>query len=95
MKVAVVGKPLWHQFPGAGGVTGLYLLSESHLACHTYPEFGAATFNLYCCSERAAWEWEGELRAALGATSVQVSRVVRGGAEFGECAAVLERGAAP
>jgi S-adenosylmethionine decarboxylase len=94
MKVAVVGEPQWHQFPGPGGVTGLYLLSESHLACHTYPELGAATFNLYCCRERAAWGWERELRAALCATSVQVTRVVRG-AEHGEGEAVLARGAAP
>jgi S-adenosylmethionine decarboxylase len=95
MKVMVVGEPLWHQFPGPGGVTGLYLLSESHLACHTYPELGAATFNLYCCSERAAWGWGRELRAALGATSVQVTRVMRGSAEYREGEAVLARGAAP
>jgi S-adenosylmethionine decarboxylase len=42
----VVGHPLWHQFPGQAGVTGLYLLSESHLACHTYPEVHVATLNL-------------------------------------------------
>jgi S-adenosylmethionine decarboxylase len=36
----VVGEPMWHQFPQPGGVTGLYLLTESHLACHTFPETG-------------------------------------------------------
>jgi S-adenosylmethionine decarboxylase len=95
MNVTVVGEPQWHQFPGAGGVTGLYLLSESHLACHTYPEFRAATFNLYCCSERSEWRWELELRGALGASCVQVTRVGRGGAARGNGAAVLTRGAAP
>src|SRR5215208_1204809 len=45
----VVGEPLWHKFPGEGGVTGLAMLTESHLACHTYPEFRVAAFNLYCC----------------------------------------------
>ena len=43
-----LGKAIWHKFPGEGGVTGLVALTESHLACHTYPEFGLATFNLYC-----------------------------------------------
>ena len=41
----VLGEIAWHQFDHPNGVSGLALLSESHLACHTYPEFGAATFN--------------------------------------------------
>jgi S-adenosylmethionine decarboxylase len=73
----VVGDPLWHTFDGPGGVTGLYLLSESHLACHTYPEFSAATFNLYCCREREAWPWHDRLRELLGASRVEVRSVSR------------------
>ena len=72
-----VGEPVWHKFPGEGGVTGLILLSESHLACHTYPEFGVATFNLYCCRERPDWSWQGNLRAELGASEVHVRTVRR------------------
>src|SRR5687767_2565721 len=68
----VVGEPHWHKFPGEGGVTGLALLTESHLACHTYPEFGVATFNLYCCRERATWPWAERLGEMIGATSVRV-----------------------
>ena len=36
---------VWHKFEGEGGVTGLVALTESHIACHTYPEYGIATFN--------------------------------------------------
>jgi S-adenosylmethionine decarboxylase len=68
----VLGEIAWHQFDPPGGVSGLALLSESHLACHTYPEFGAATFNLYCCRNRASWSWETTLKAMLGATEVTV-----------------------
>jgi len=68
----VLGEIAWHQFPSPGGVSGLALLSESHLACHTYPEFGAATFNLYCCRSRTAWPWEQMLMEMLGATNVSV-----------------------
>jgi len=74
-------KPLgnvWHKFPGEGGVTGLVALSESHLACHTYPEYGTATFNLYCCRSRPEWQWEQSLKAALEAEVVTVTRVERG-----------------
>jgi S-adenosylmethionine decarboxylase len=42
----VLGSPVVHQFPAPGGVTGLYLLSESHWAWHTYPESELATYNL-------------------------------------------------
>jgi S-adenosylmethionine decarboxylase len=74
----VVGSPAWHQFAGAGGVTGLYLLTESHLACHTYPELGAATFNLYCCRERPRWAWEERLCEMLGAARVVAHFHLRG-----------------
>lgn len=76
--LTVVGEPLWHPFPDPGGVTGLLLLAESHLACHTYPEAGWASFNLYCCRPSASWPWREELRQQLGATQVEVRKVARG-----------------
>jgi len=69
---------IWHKFPGEGGVTGLVALTESHLSCHTYPEHGTATFNLYCCRTRPEWDWRSNLESALGACSVTVTRVERG-----------------
>ncbi len=75
----VVGEQLWHKFPGEGGATGLAMLTESHLACHTYPEFGVATFNLYCCRERPAWPWAERLAEMLGAEDVSVRSVERAG----------------
>jgi S-adenosylmethionine decarboxylase len=79
LELEVVGDPQWHVFPTPGGVTGLYLLSESHLACHTYPEFGLATFNLYCCREQAIWDWRRWLEHELGAQRVEICVVARGG----------------
>ncbi len=73
-----VGPPLWHVFPGEGGITGLTLLSESHLTIHTYPETGLAAINLYCCRPSAEWDWAPRLAAHLGARDVAV-RVVRRG----------------
>ena len=72
LELNVLGEIAWHQFEHPGGVSGLALLSESHLTCHTYPEFRAATFNLYCCRERASWSWETALKEMLGATEVKV-----------------------
>lgn len=76
-----VGAPLWHVFPGEAGVTGLVLLSESHVAVHTFPELGLATFNLYCCRPRAPWPWSDRLAAMLEATAVSVREVERGARE--------------
>jgi len=69
---------VWHKFPGEGGVTGLIALTESHLACHTYPEYGTATFNLYCCRTRPEWQWEEQLKQMIGAHAVTVTRIERG-----------------
>jgi len=78
LDLRVVGEPMWHQFPQPGGVTGLYLLTESHLTCHTFPETGVATFNLYCCRPRPAFNWKERLRKVLSATHVTVRSAARG-----------------
>jgi S-adenosylmethionine decarboxylase len=72
------GEAQWKVFPGEGGVTGLLLLTESHLACHTFPETGFASFDLYCCTPRPEWPWEARLIEELGAVRVGVRSVVRG-----------------
>ncbi|HEY0429451.1 MAG TPA: S-adenosylmethionine decarboxylase [Pyrinomonadaceae bacterium] len=73
-----VNRPLWHKFGGEGGVTALVMLTESHLACHTYPEHKIATFNLYCCRTRPEWSWEANLKQMLEAENVRVTKIERG-----------------
>ena len=77
-ELRVIGEGQWHAFGGEAGVTGLYLLTESHLAVHTYPEHATATLNLYCCRTHVDFPWEAELARALGATSVTVRTIERG-----------------
>lgn len=74
----VLGVPAWHVFDGPGGVTGLVMLTESHLAVHTYPEVGVASFNLYCCASRQVWPWAERLAEHFGAGTVDVRTFVRG-----------------
>lgn len=69
---------VWHKFEGEGGITGLVALTESHLTCHTYPEHGIATFNLYCCRSRPEWDWEGKLTEMLGAEFITITKIERG-----------------
>lgn len=44
---------LMHRFgpaDGQGGITGVVLLAESHVAVHTWPELGAVTLDVYVCN---------------------------------------------
>lgn len=53
LELRVLQTPQLQRFPdtarGPGGVTALYLLSESHLALHTWPEHRALLISLCCC----------------------------------------------
>ena len=77
MDLKPVGEPVWHQFPESGGVTGIWLLQESHLTIHTFPEYHSACINVFCCSPRQALDWRATLFAALGATDTQVREYQR------------------
>ena len=79
MALHPVARSVWHSFPGSGGLTGMVVLSESHLACHTFPERGYAAFSLYCCRARPQWPWAERLAELLDARNVTVQHVPRGG----------------
>ena len=80
LSLTAVAPAVWHQFPAPGGLTGIVVLAESHLTCHTFPEARFAAFNLYCCRPRAPWPWAAELSRRLGALEVTVVAHLRGSA---------------
>ena len=74
---------LFHRFPAPGGVTGMVLLAESHLAVHTWPELCAVTLDVYVCNLHGDHSAQAEalmaqLQAAFGAAQMERHRVVRG-----------------
>lgn len=76
---------LFHRFAGGGGVTGVVLLAESHLAVHTWPELAAVTLDVYVCNFGADNSARAEallaaLEAAFSPADVQRQRLQRGGA---------------
>ena len=77
-----VAPPVWHRFPAPGGLTGIVVLAESHLACHTFPEHGSICLNLFCCRPRADFDVLALLAETLGATAADVRRIER---TYGSC----------
>jgi S-adenosylmethionine decarboxylase proenzyme len=77
---------LFHRFGAAdeqGGITGVVLLAESHLAIHTWPELGGVTLDVYVCNYGADNSAKAEalmasLLAALAPEVADVQRLRRG-----------------
>ncbi len=74
---------LFHRFPAPGGVTGVVLLAESHLAVHTWPELAAVTLDVYVCNLQGDNSARAEallqaLAAAFGPRQTEIQRLWRG-----------------
>jgi S-adenosylmethionine decarboxylase proenzyme len=74
---------LFHAFPPPGGVTGVVLLAESHLALHTWPEAQAVTLDVFVCNLSAdnrdrARALMASMEALFGAAEVRYHRIERG-----------------
>jgi len=76
-RLTPVGDAVWHRFPNTGGLTGIQVLAESHLACHTFPEHSSLCLNVFCCVGRPEWQPERIIRSSLGAREVHVRRIER------------------
>lgn len=75
---ATIVQSTFHRFE-PWGVSGVVVISESHLAIHTWPEYGYASVDLYTCGDEiqpdAAYE---HLRIALEAELSETQFLRRG-----------------
>jgi S-adenosylmethionine decarboxylase proenzyme len=61
------------------GVTSVVVIAESHLAVHTWPEYGYAAVDLFTCGTSVdTWRAFEFVKSAFGATRVEVKEMPRG-----------------
>jgi S-adenosylmethionine decarboxylase len=76
-RLTPVAPATWHRFPHTGGLTGVQVLAESHLTCHTFPEHASLCLNVFCCVTRPDWDLEGLVRRSVGAREIGIRRIER------------------
>jgi S-adenosylmethionine decarboxylase len=66
-----------HHFTPNGGVSGVAVLSESHISIHSWPEVGYAALDVFMCGEAKPHETVAVLKAAFKPESVVVKEHLR------------------
>lgn len=75
---AEVREVAFHQF-SPQGVSGVVVISESHLAIHTWPEIGFAAIDVFTCGDRVdPWEACNFLIKSFKAQNATTTEVKRG-----------------
>jgi S-adenosylmethionine decarboxylase len=67
-----------HHFTPNGGVSGVAVLSESHISVHTWPEADYAAFDVFMCGEAEPHNAIEVLREAFSPSNVRVEEHRRG-----------------
>ncbi|WP_300517878.1 adenosylmethionine decarboxylase [Aliiroseovarius sp.] len=60
------------------GVSGVAVLSESHISVHTWPEIGYGAFDVFMCGDAQPWRAVDVLKAAFLTENVRVKELLRG-----------------
>lgn len=68
----------FHHFGEGAGVTGVVMLSESHISIHSWPEHRYAALDIFMCGSAEPERALACLQAALAPESVRVTTVARG-----------------
>ena len=68
------------------GVTALALIAESHVAIHTWPEYGYAAVDAFTCGDRASAEEACRYLVEVFRAGRHVLRKLERGAEIGPAA---------
>src|SRR5690554_1204078 len=75
---AEIREVVFHKF-SPQGVSGVIVISESHLAIHTWPELGYAAVDVFTCGEKVdPWVSCNYLRDHFAAEQLDAQEITRG-----------------
>lgn len=75
---AEIREVVFHKF-SPQGVSGVVVISESHLAIHTWPELGYAAVDVFTCGDKVnPWDAANFLAEKFGADHMAASETKRG-----------------
>jgi S-adenosylmethionine decarboxylase len=76
---ATIVESVFHRFQ-PHGISGVVVVAESHLAIHTWPEYGYAAVDFFTCGPGIDyWQAHNHLKQALAAEDSEVREIERGG----------------
>ncbi|MDK2821216.1 MAG: S-adenosylmethionine decarboxylase [Clostridia bacterium] len=85
---AEIREVCFHKF-SPQGVSGVVVISESHLAIHTWPELGYAAVDVFTCGEKVnPWDACRYLTERFQAKEVRANEIERGVLEPSQATAV-------
>lgn len=67
-----------HHFTPNGGVSGVAVLSESHISIHSWPEYGYAALDIFMCGDAKPHKAIDVLREAFQPDEIVVKELLRG-----------------
>lgn len=67
-----------HEFSPYGGISGMAIISESHLSIHTWPEYGYAALDIFVCGNVDPYRAIPVIKKGFETENIQLSEFKRG-----------------
>ncbi|MFH1759996.1 MAG: adenosylmethionine decarboxylase [bacterium] len=67
-----------HEFSSSGGVSGVAIISESHISIHTWPEYEYAALDIFVCGDVDPYDAIPVIKEGFHPERVQVAELKRG-----------------
>jgi S-adenosylmethionine decarboxylase len=68
----------FHNFEPNGGISGIAVLSESHISVHTWPEYNYAAFDVFMCGAADTMKAVDVIKERFKPQRVEVNEFLRG-----------------
>lgn len=67
-----------HKFSSSGGISGIAMVSESHLSIHTWPEYKYAALDIFVCGQVEPYKAIEIFKKQFRTSNIQINEIKRG-----------------